>query len=74
MSKRAATPKPTAARAVLSVSEVASKLGVSGRHVQNLIEEGKLRAINIGSDSASGRKFYRIPVNWFEDYLRQQAV
>ena len=59
-----------AGRFTLRVEEVARALSVSGRHVIDLIEEGKLRAINIGGENPSGRKFYRIPVEAYRDYLR----
>lgn len=58
-------------RTVLYVSEVAQKLGVTDRHVINLIESGKLKAINVGRGE---RKFYRVPVNWWEDYLRASTL
>lgn len=61
-------------RKVLYVSEVAGRLQVSERHVIDLIEEGKLRALNVGGDNASGRKFYRIPVEAYEAYLKAAAV
>lgn len=61
-------------RTVLYVSEIAEKLSVTERHVINLIEEGKLRAINVGGQNSSGRKFYRIPVEWWEEYLRANTL
>jgi len=61
-------------RTVLYVSEVAERLAITERHVLDLIEEGKLRAINVGGENVSGRRFYRIPVHWYEDYLRQQTI
>ena len=61
-------------RTVLYVSEVAEKLDISERHVIDLIEEGKLRAINVGGANTSGRKFYRIPIEAYEAYLRAQTV
>lgn len=57
-------------RYVLMVAEVAKGLAVSQRHIIDLIEEGKLRAINIGGENPSGRKFYRIPVEAYQSYLR----
>lgn len=61
-------------RSTLYVSEVAQKLSVTDRHVIDLIEEGKLKAINIGGENTSGRRFYRIPVHWYEEFLRAQTV
>ena len=55
-------------RSVLYVREVAEKLRVTEQHVLDLIEEGKLRALNIGGGS---RKFYRIPVPWYQEYLKR---
>ena len=61
-------------RVVLYVSEIAEKLSITERHVINLIEAGKLKAINVGGENASGRRFYRIPVAWWEDYLRANTL
>lgn len=61
-------------RNVLYVSEIAEKLDVTERHVINLIEEGKLRAINVGGENVSGRKFYRIPVDWWMEYLKANTL
>lgn len=54
-------------RSVLYVSEVAEKLEVTEQHVLNLIDEGKLRALNIGIGTQ--RKFWRIPVEAYEAYV-----
>lgn len=61
-------------RKILYVAEVAERLAVTERHVIDLIEEGLLRAINIGGDNVSGRKFYRIPVEAFEAYLKSRTL
>lgn len=62
-------------RTVLHVMEVAAKLRVTQRHVIDLIEEGKLRAINVaGGNNASGRRHYRIPVDSWERYVRENLV
>jgi excisionase family DNA binding protein len=58
------------ARAVLRVAECAEKLGVSREHIIDLIDEGKLRAIDVGGGS---RHFYRIPIEAFEDFLKRGA-
>jgi excisionase family DNA binding protein len=55
-------------RTVLYVSEVAEKLNVSERHIVDLIEEGKLLAINIGGHT---RKFWRIPVDAYEKFIQE---
>ncbi len=52
MSKpRRASKKSPVERAVLLVAECANKLGVTEQHILNLIEEGKLRAIDVGGGS-----------------------
>jgi excisionase family DNA binding protein len=61
-------------RFVLRVSEVAKVLSITERHVIDLIEEGKLRAINVAGNTTTGRKFYRIPVEAYLAYLRAQTV
>ena len=57
-------------RTVLYVDEIAEKLDCSKQHVLNLIDEGLLGAINIGTATA---KFYRVPVGEWEKYLRKQS-
>ena len=57
-------------RSVLYVFEVARKLRVTERHVIDLIEEGKMKAINIAGVNATDRKFYRIPVESYEMFVR----
>ena len=47
-------------------SKVAMKLRVTEQHVLDLIEEGKLQAINIGG---GGRNFWRIPVEAYKAFL-----
>ncbi|HSM84597.1 MAG TPA: helix-turn-helix domain-containing protein [Candidatus Limnocylindrales bacterium] len=58
-------------RKSLYVSEVAERLGATDQHVINLIDEGKLGAIDIGNGS---RKFYRIPVTEWERFLKRRAT
>jgi len=58
-------------RRVLYVSECAEKIGVTDQHILNLIDCGKLRAINVGTSS---RSFYRIPAEEWERYLRDNVV
>jgi excisionase family DNA binding protein len=55
-------------RKVLYVSEVASRLDVTDQHVMDLIDEGKLQAINVGGHT---RKFWRIPVEAYLHFLQQ---
>lgn len=61
-------------RKVLYVAEVAERLDLTDRHVINLIEEGLLKAINVGGDNTSGRRFYRIPIEAYEEYLRARTL
>jgi len=53
-------------RSVLLVSEISKKLGLTDQHVLNLIEEGKLIALNVGGGS---RNFWRVPMEAYEKYL-----
>ena len=62
------------ARTVLYVFEVAAKLRISEQHVIDLIEEGKLRAVNIAGANCTDRKFYRIPVEAWSEYLRVNTL
>lgn len=57
-------------RAVLLVNECAEMLRVNAQHITNQIEEGKLIAINVGG---STRKFYRVPVEAWEAWLRKNG-
>jgi len=61
-------------RTVLQVAEVARRLRVSKYHVVGLIEEGKLRAINVAGSNATGRKCYRIPVESWDAYVRENLM
>ena len=57
-------------RKMLYVAEVAERLQVTERHVIDLIEEGKIGAIDIGGGL---RKFWRVPVTEFEKFLKKRA-
>jgi excisionase family DNA binding protein len=61
-------------RTVLSVQEVARKLRISEQHVIDLIDEGKLRGVNIAGKGASGRRFYRIPAEVYYAYLEANTL
>jgi excisionase family DNA binding protein len=50
---------------VFRVGEVARRLGCSDVHVIDLIEEGKIEAIDVGS---GGRKYWRVPREALERY------
>lgn len=55
-------------RAHLRVEEVAQKLGVTPKHVGELIEQGKLVALDNRSVGAS-RACYRIPIESWRNYV-----
>lgn len=57
-------------RTVLYVAEVAEKLDVTEQHIHDLIDEGRLGAINMGGGT---RKFWRIPVAEYEKFLRARS-
>jgi excisionase family DNA binding protein len=67
-SGRADPKNPKAA--VLLIADCARRLGVTEQHVLNLIEEGKLPAIDVGCYS---RHYYRIPIEALEDFLKRRA-
>jgi len=56
--------------AMLLVHQVARRLGVTTQHVRDFIEEGSLRAINVGK---SCRKFWRIPVEAYQAFLKGRS-
>jgi excisionase family DNA binding protein len=55
-------------RRMLYIREVAERLRIAEQQVRNLIEEGKLGAVNIGTHE---RKFWRIPVEEYERFLKK---
>lgn len=57
-------------RKVLYVSEVAERLEIGEQSVRDLIDEGKLHAIDT---SGGSRKFWRIPVSSFERFLKERS-
>jgi excisionase family DNA binding protein len=52
---------------MLKVREAAKKLRVADQHILDLIEEGKLQAINVGGHT---RKFWRIPIEAWALYIQ----
>ena len=56
-------------RTVLYLFEVAGKLGITTRHVGDLIEEGKLEAIDISGKNSSDRKHWRVPIEAYNRYI-----
>jgi excisionase family DNA binding protein len=61
-------------RTVLGVPEVARRLRVTEQHVVNLIEHGRLRAVNLGASASPRRRYYRIPVEAWEAYLKENLL
>lgn len=55
-------------RVSLRVEEVAEKLGITSKHVTDLITEGKLQAIDVRG-SGAGRACYRVPIEAYRDYI-----
>jgi hypothetical protein len=65
-------------RAVLMVKEVAHALRCTQQHVINLIEDRKIKAvdlagapISLGGTNKTDRRFYRIPVSAYDDFIRK---
>jgi excisionase family DNA binding protein len=67
------TPKgqtePPKEPACLKVQEVAARLAIDGKHVAELIEEGTLRAINVGTRS---KKCWRIPMESLQAFIQKR--
>jgi excisionase family DNA binding protein len=61
-------------RTTLYVHEVAAKLSISERHVADLIDEGRLRAVNIAGKNITDRKFYRIPIESYREFIQASLV
>ena len=55
-------------RTMLYVSEVAEKLRITEQQVRNLIDEGKLGAINVGLGE---RRFWRVPTEELQRFLEK---
>ncbi len=56
--------------AMLLVHQVARRLGVTTQHVRDFIEEGALRAVNVGKGC---RKFWRIPPDGYQAFLKSRS-
>ena len=62
-------------RSVLYVHEVAAKLRCSQQHIHDLIDEGRLAAINLaGAGNQTSRRSIRIPVASFHAWLANQRT
>ena len=51
----------TPASAPFMVADLARRWRCAEQHIIDLIDEGRLRALNIGGRNPSGRRFWRIP-------------
>jgi len=59
----------------LRPQEIAERLQITTQHVFDLIEEGKIRAVNIaGANNISDRRYLRIPVEAWETFIRDSIV
>lgn len=57
-------------RTALYLHEVAAKLGITLKHVSDLVEEGKLDAINLASPgNKTGRRCLRIPIESYRQFV-----
>lgn len=64
-------PFPTldfAGRQTITPDEIGAKLGVTTRHVLDLIEEGRISAIDLAGKGAS-RRFCKIPIESYRDFI-----
>lgn len=52
-------------------ADIAADLGCTVEHVHDLIRQGELRAVNIGT---ARRPYYRVPRAAYEDFLRRRTV
>jgi len=57
-------------RKTLYLHEVARLLEMSTQHVRDLIEEGKLHAVDVGG---GGRKSWRVPTTAYERFLKERS-
>ena len=63
-------PGPPRPRGMMDVNEVAKRLSVTGRHILDLIEEGKLVAVDIGGGT---RKYWRVKEEDLQAFLRKRS-
>ena len=62
--------RPVAGPEVLTVGEVAERLKVDEQHVRDLIEEGEMAGVNIGTGR---RKRWRVAREEFERFKKRRA-
>jgi hypothetical protein len=58
-------------RTSLYVSEVARALHISCLQVRNLIEEGKIKGVNIAGKNTTLAKYWRIPVAAYDAFIKE---
>lgn len=57
-------------RTTLMVHEIASRVGVTTRHIIDLVDEGRITAINLsGGANKSDRRCLRIPLESYRDFI-----
>ena len=68
-------------RTVLRCQEIAAALAITVCHVRDLIDEGRLAAVNIagqpvkpGKHPAAERAQYRIPVSAYDDFISRNKT
>jgi hypothetical protein len=70
-------------RSTLKVAEVANALRVDDQHIFNLVEEGRLTAIDVRNGElttasklpkGSRRRWLRIPVSAYDAFIRARAT
>jgi excisionase family DNA binding protein len=61
-------------RTALRPEEVAERLNVSTQHVLDLVEEGRIRAINVAGVNLTDRRYLRIPVEAWERFVKESTV
>lgn len=68
-------PDPLHGRTTLSVREVAFFIGMTPRHVLNLVDSGDLKATNFAcSRNKSDRRFLRVSVSEFKILLEKRST
>lgn len=60
-------------RTTITVPEMAEKLGVSARHLENEVEKGGLVALNVKGVNAR-KSSLRIPVECYRDYILKRLT
>ena len=66
---------PAEGRKVLRAEECAELLRCNVRHIYDLVEEGKIRAVNIsGGNNLSERRFVRIPVSAWAEFIHENLT